>query len=361
LTPAHEFTTALQLAKRLLDLSQAASRPVVAAIDGRSGAGKSTLAAELARRVDATIVPNDDFFIGGVVVRDDDPETLFGACNDWVAARGVLRDLLEFGEARYHGFDWKTFDGSLREDETVLRTRRAIIFEGVYSARPELRDLVDVPILVELPEKERLTRLLAREGAISDWEAQWHRAEDWYFSNVVCRADFQYRARNVQQVEEEAAGIQPGHNQFLRAASGFLHAASEQLDEPTDSNGSREGQIVTRLPSAENAEVPRSKLVAYLLNPEHPDGWGKAVFFARFGFSRGAWDVLAAALRDHALRNEVASVTETSLGARYVVEGPLVAPGGRSPIVRSVWFQEGGLPPRLVTAYPLQQKQDDSS
>ncbi len=108
-----------------------------------------------------------------------------------------------------------------------------------------------------------------------------------------------------------------------------------------------------RLPSAEKAEVPRRKVVAYLLNPEHPDGWGKAAFFTRFGFSKQAWNTLAAALRKHVLENDVASVVKTTLGVRYVIEGPIEAPNGRTPNVRSVWFQEGNLPPRLVTAYPL--------
>ncbi len=103
---------------------------------------------------------------------------------------------------------------------------------------------------------------------------------------------------------------------------------------------------MARLPSAEKAEVSRRKVVAYLLNSEHPDGWGKAAFFARFGFSRHAWN--AAALRNHVLENDVASVVKTPSGVRYLIEGPIEAPN-----VRSVWFQEGNLPPRLVTAYPL--------
>jgi hypothetical protein len=113
---------------------------------------------------------------------------------------------------------------------------------------------------------------------------------------------------------------------------------------------------VVRLPSAEQAEVPRRKVVAYLMNPEHPDGWGKAAFFARYGFCKHGWDTLAAALRAHAIENNLASTVRTPLGVRYVVEGPIRAPDGRSPNVRSVWFQEGNLPPRLVTAYPLEKK-----
>ena len=118
----------------------------------------------------------------------------------------------------------------------------------------------------------------------------------------------------------------------------------------------RETQIVARLPSAEKAEVPWRKVAGYLLNSEHPDGSSKAAFFKRFGFSRSAWNVLATALRNHALENDVAAVVRTPLGVRYVIEGPIEAPDGRTPNVRSVWFLEGNLPPRFVTAYPLQKK-----
>jgi len=74
------------------------------------------------------------------------------------------------------------------------------------------------------------------------------------------------------------------------------------------------------------------------------------------GFSRRGWEALASALRDHAMENNLASAVRTPLGMRYVVEGPVKAPDGRSPNMRSVWFQEGNLPPRLVTAYPLEEK-----
>lgn len=164
---------------------RACSRPMVVAIDGRSGAGKSTLASKLAEHLDATVVPGDDFYAGGVAVPTGDPATLWKTCIDWKATRAVLTDLIEGGEARYHGFDWAGFDGSPREEETLVRARRVVILEGVYSARFELRDLVDLAILLRVPEKERLRRLLIREGQISEWEAAWHRAEDWYFSKVA--------------------------------------------------------------------------------------------------------------------------------------------------------------------------------
>ena len=109
-----------------------------------------------------------------------------------------------------------------------------------------------------------------------------------------------------------------------------------------------------RLPGIQEAEAPREKIVDYLLCPEHPTGKAKATFFHRLGFRREAWGVLADALVAHAASNEAAMEEETPFGTRYVIEGKLNSPDGRSPNVRVVWFVETGeTAPRLVTAYPL--------
>ncbi|MGH2589097.1 MAG: DUF6883 domain-containing protein [Dehalococcoidia bacterium] len=101
-------------------------------------------------------------------------------------------------------------------------------------------------------------------------------------------------------------------------------------------------------------EVPREKVADYLLSPTHPRGRDKEAFFVLFGFRLEAWEELAAALREHAGRYEVASSTRTRYGTRYAVEGPLRTPSGRMPWVRSAWFiDEGATIPRLVSAYPL--------
>lgn len=100
--------------------------------------------------------------------------------------------------------------------------------------------------------------------------------------------------------------------------------------------------------------VSRRKLTDYLLAREHPDGRGKALFFEQHGFRREAPDALAEALRRHATEHEVARMESSPFGERLVVDGPLLAPDGRRPFVRSVWFREHpDAPPRLVTAYPL--------
>ena len=109
-----------------------------------------------------------------------------------------------------------------------------------------------------------------------------------------------------------------------------------------------------RLPNVADAQTPRPKIVDYLLSLTHRDGRGKALFFRAFGFAPEDWQTLATALRRHATENDVAKIEATPFGTRYVVEGRLHAPDGRTPSVRSVWFvEQAETIPRLVTAYPL--------
>ncbi|MFM2294834.1 MAG: hypothetical protein RLZZ350_1247 [Verrucomicrobiota bacterium] len=109
-----------------------------------------------------------------------------------------------------------------------------------------------------------------------------------------------------------------------------------------------------KLPNAENAIVAREKVLNYLLNPTHRFGASKARFFGEFGFAADAWEQLATALHEHGIIHEVTRTRETGFGTRYLVEGDLPAPDGRSPLVRSVWqFDYGTVAPRLITAYPL--------
>jgi hypothetical protein len=109
-----------------------------------------------------------------------------------------------------------------------------------------------------------------------------------------------------------------------------------------------------KLPSHENAVIPQRKIAEYLLSSSHRDGRHKAAFFIQFGFSPERWEEMALALRRHAADNEVAKQEDSPFGIRYVIEGPLIAPDGRMPVVRVVWFiSTSETTPNLVTAYPL--------
>jgi hypothetical protein len=84
-----------------------------------------------------------------------------------------------------------------------------------------------------------------------------------------------------------------------------------------------------KLPNLHLAEVPRRKMVDYLLSTTHRRGRDKPDFFVRFGFSSNSWEQLADALKLHAAEHDFISQEPTPLGTRYVVEGTLNCPDGR--------------------------------
>jgi hypothetical protein len=105
----------------------------------------------------------------------------------------------------------------------------------------------------------------------------------------------------------------------------------------------------------EKAEVPEEKITRYLLDVNHDEGRGKALFFLHVGLSVEQWDELAQALIRHAQEHEVVKEETTRFGTRYVVEGDLQTPSGRIVQIRSAWFISlNDSSPRLVTAYPME-------
>jgi uridine kinase len=162
-----------------------ASKPVIVALDGRSGVGKSTLAAALADRLGGTVIEGDDFYAGGTGILGDSPQSRAARCIDWRDQVRVLAALKSGIAARYHGFDWDAFDGRKLAQPTIVHPSPLILLEGVYSARPELAELVDLRFLLSVSDEVRLARLLEREGEIGPWETQWHEAEDWYFTHAA--------------------------------------------------------------------------------------------------------------------------------------------------------------------------------
>ena len=108
-----------------------------------------------------------------------------------------------------------------------------------------------------------------------------------------------------------------------------------------------------KLPNASLALVDREKITEYLLNREHPDNGGKADFFIALGFSLHEWEILAESLRRVAILSEVSRSMESVHGKKYIVEGEIQTPIGKTPNVRTVWIVDAGKSiARLVTAYP---------
>jgi len=108
-----------------------------------------------------------------------------------------------------------------------------------------------------------------------------------------------------------------------------------------------------KLPNANGAVVAQAKIRDYLLNPAHPDNGGKAAFFISLGFDREGAAVLADSFKELARHADVSAKLDSPHGQKYVLDGCLGSPSGRSATIRTIWIVDRGEDiPRLVTAYP---------
>ena len=185
-----------------------------------SGSGKSTLAALVAAELEAVIVPGDDFFAAEITDAEWDLFDAPGrarAAIDWRRLRReALEPLIAGRAASWHPFDFAAGtrpDGSYpRSAETEVRQPGSVIVvDGAYSCRPELADLIDVAVLVDVPVSERHLRLASRDDkAFSDaWHARWDAAEDHYFTRIRPASSFDlvvavHRVRITDERERRA-------------------------------------------------------------------------------------------------------------------------------------------------------------
>ncbi len=194
------------LVSRLLREISDRGRPLYVGLDGRSGAGKSTLAEAITARLEAepndlrvTVIDGDQFYAGGTAESWDrqSPSEKAARVIDWRRQRRVLQQLRDSGVAEWHPFDWEAEDWDrepvpLASQPICARAGSIVLLEGAYSCRPELHDLLDLRMLLDVPRDVRRRQLLEREGAAyrADWEARWSAAEDYYFGSVMTPGRF---------------------------------------------------------------------------------------------------------------------------------------------------------------------------
>jgi len=189
---SHEDTIIAAAVERQGELG----RPVVVALDGGSGSGKSTIARRLANRTDVALVPLDDFYQTAIPEVDlhrltaaEKLSTVF----DWPRGRAdALEPLRTSRPGLWNAFDFSsglTAEGTYGLSTAVTEELPAslIVLEGAYSASPELRDLVDIAILVDVPTTVRHARLLTRgndPAFLNEWHRIWDEVETYYFDHV---------------------------------------------------------------------------------------------------------------------------------------------------------------------------------
>jgi uridine kinase len=190
-------TILVEIARR----TQHRQAPVLIVLDGGSGAGKSTVAAMLRQNIHAVVVPLDDFFAAHI---PDWQWEVFSIPErakhvfDWQRLRNdALEPLLANQSARWYPFD---FAAGLRPDGTYALSTHSverqpapvIMLDGAYSASPQIADLVDLAVLIDVTVPERHRRLAARENEpfLQRWHAVWDAVETYYFTEVRPKSSF---------------------------------------------------------------------------------------------------------------------------------------------------------------------------
>ena len=179
---------------------QNGKRPLLVAIDGGSGAGKSTLGLLIAKELKAAFVQNDDFYDARISNAQWDactPAQKVADVIDWRRLRTDALDPLLAGKvARWHPFDFEQqhADGTYPLSEKFVERQPAdvIVLDGAYSSRPEVADLIDLSVLVDVPVAIRHQRLVTREDGdfLEGWHARWDVAEAYYFEHVRPKSSF---------------------------------------------------------------------------------------------------------------------------------------------------------------------------
>ena len=108
---------------------------------------------------------------------------------DWERLRAEALWPLRAGQpATFQPYDWDADDGRLAPPKTIPAAD-VIIVDGVYAARPELADLVDVAVYLGVDPQTRARRYVERRND-PDWVRFWERGEAYYFGALRPPASF---------------------------------------------------------------------------------------------------------------------------------------------------------------------------
>jgi len=108
-----------------------------------------------------------------------------------------------------------------------------------------------------------------------------------------------------------------------------------------------------KLLNKEKAYIPKSKIKDYLLSDTHPVGRVKSKLFKKMGFNKENIELFERSILKIAHENEITQNKVSSYGEKYIIDGTVCTPVGKTIALRTVWIIEHtDERPRFVTAYP---------
>ena len=109
-----------------------------------------------------------------------------------------------------------------------------------------------------------------------------------------------------------------------------------------------------KLPNADKVIISREKLTDYILSETHSTGRFKARFFKTLGFNETNASFFETILRTLANSEEIKEVITSVYGTKYVIDGKVNTPSGKTIKLRTIWIIEKGQNrPRFITVYPV--------
>ncbi|MBQ9328379.1 MAG: dephospho-CoA kinase [Solobacterium sp.] len=156
--------------------------PCIVALDGRCAAGKTTLAEFLKTAYGFPVIHADDFFLR-VEQRTEERYREPGGNLDRERLKAEVLLPLKEGKA----VTFRRFDCTRMElgEELSIPESNVVVVEGSYSTHPELRDLYDLKVFLDINEEDQKERIRQRNGEakLQVFIDRWIPLEELYFSN----------------------------------------------------------------------------------------------------------------------------------------------------------------------------------
>ena len=172
--------------RQLIENAAGKPGPAILAIDGRCASGKSTLGQELAEKWNASLFHMDDFYLQPHQRTEERLAEPGGNVDRERFLKEVLLPLRSGQTVSYRRFDCGTFTF---DPVRLVEPADIAIVEGSYACHPELRDLYDLRIFMDIDPGEQMRRILKRNGpeAAERFRTRWIPLEEAYFAGCKVR------------------------------------------------------------------------------------------------------------------------------------------------------------------------------